>query len=121
MFIADQQSVLFQSTRIAPVQICLFIRGVPCPGDKIDYYIVPEETQAAYLKAVPAAELKAKMTVTHTDTPIYRGNKTSSESASANAESRNPSVKKFNRSIRPAWMEVFPDQQACLSLLLLVT
>ena len=104
---------MFQSTRIAPVQICLFIRGVPCAGDKIDYYLVPAESQAAYLRAVPAADLKAKMTVSHTDTPIYRGNKSSSRAdESANAERQNPSVRKFNRSVRPAWMEVYPDQQA---------
>jgi hypothetical protein len=73
---------------------------------------MPEETRAAYLKAVPAADLKAKMTVTHTDTPIYRGNQSSSRvNEVAAGEHENPSTKKFNRSVRPAWMEVFPDQQ----------
>lgn len=107
---SDQQSVLFQSTRIAPVQICFFVRGSTCPGDKIDYYLLPEDMQSAYLRAVPAAEAKAKTTVTHSETPVFRGNR----SAAAGGEAAG--ARKFNRSIRPSFLEPFPDQQVGLRL-----
>ena len=40
----DQSSLVFQSLRIAPVQICFYVRGSSCGTMTMDYYIVPEET-----------------------------------------------------------------------------
>lgn len=78
-------------------------------GDKIDYYLLPAELQDSYLRAVPAAEAKAKVLITHSDTPTHiRANSNVSVNATASRSNR------FNRSIRPAWMELFPDQQLLL-------
>jgi len=104
----DQQSVLFQSTRIAPVQICFFVRGTPCVGDKIDYYLLPIELQDSYLGAVPAAEAKATVQIIHSETPIHIRSNNSSANTTNSRSSR------FNRSIRPAWMELLPDLQLLL-------
>lgn len=40
----DQASVFFQSVRMAPVQICFYVRGSSCSGLETDYYIVPSDT-----------------------------------------------------------------------------
>jgi len=40
----DQLNILYQSRRIAPVQVCVFIRGTTCAaGDNIDFYMLPED------------------------------------------------------------------------------
>jgi hypothetical protein len=39
----DQASVFFQSVRMAPVQICFYVRGSSCSGLETDYYIVPSD------------------------------------------------------------------------------
>ena len=44
----DQQAFFFHSRRIAPVQICLFIRGGSCGSTSIDYYILPDELYDHY-------------------------------------------------------------------------
>jgi hypothetical protein len=46
----DTQSLFFQSTRLAPVQICLFVRGTSCSSVTIDYYLLPSALQEAFLK-----------------------------------------------------------------------
>lgn len=47
----DQQALLFQSRRIAPVQICFFVRGSSCVMDAIDYYLLPAEIYSFYHNA----------------------------------------------------------------------
>ena len=47
----DQQALLFQSRRIAPVQICFFVRGSSCAIDAVDYYILPAELSEYYLQS----------------------------------------------------------------------
>ena len=44
----DQQALFFQSRRMAPIQICLFIRGSGCGSLNIDYYLFPEELYDHY-------------------------------------------------------------------------
>jgi hypothetical protein len=44
----DQQSLLFQTRRIAPVQVCLYTRGSSCVFDAIDYYILPGDVYGYY-------------------------------------------------------------------------
>jgi hypothetical protein len=51
----DTHSVLFSSARIAPLQICFYVRGSPCPASaSMDYYLLPEELEDLYLNDVPA-------------------------------------------------------------------
>eukprot|EP00602_Paraphysomonas_sp_CaronLab_P011723 CAMPEP_0185039730 /NCGR_PEP_ID=MMETSP1103-20130426/36908_1 /TAXON_ID=36769 /ORGANISM="Paraphysomonas bandaiensis, Strain Caron Lab Isolate" /LENGTH=948 /DNA_ID=CAMNT_0027578743 /DNA_START=46 /DNA_END=2892 /DNA_ORIENTATION=- len=45
----DQQSVFLQSTRIAPVQVCVYTRGSSCSSATVDYYILPTDAQDSYL------------------------------------------------------------------------
>lgn len=47
----DQQSFLFQSCRIAPVQICFFVRGSSCATTSVDYYLLPEDVGHYYKDA----------------------------------------------------------------------
>lgn len=44
----DQQSVYFQSERIAPVQICFYVRGSSCSFSSVDYYLLPSDMQMSY-------------------------------------------------------------------------
>jgi hypothetical protein len=46
----DQQSILFQTRRMAPVQICLYTRGSSCASNAIDYYILPSELRDFYFE-----------------------------------------------------------------------
>eukprot|EP01041_Mallomonas_annulata_P006375 gene6375-12889_t len=39
----DQQSLYLQSRRMAPVQICFYVRGGGCAGTDRDYYVLPSE------------------------------------------------------------------------------
>ena len=50
----DQQALLYQQQRLAPVQVCVFVRGVSCPGQEMDFYLLPSALQASYLSDVPA-------------------------------------------------------------------
>jgi hypothetical protein len=61
----DQQSVLFQTRRMAPVQVCIFVRGSSCASssDAIDYYLLPTELEESYLRGTPAADLRGKVNV----------------------------------------------------------
>lgn len=90
----DQQALLFQSRRIAPIQMCFFVRGTPCVSETIDYYLLPEELQDNYLNAVAAADIHAKSKIWTND------------------EFGNPKV--LNKSLRPAWKEVYLDSQVVL-------
>jgi predicted O-linked N-acetylglucosamine transferase (SPINDLY family) len=44
----DQQAMLFQAQRFAPIQICFFVRGSSCVSNSIDYYILPRELENFY-------------------------------------------------------------------------
>jgi hypothetical protein len=46
----DTQSVFYQASRIAPIQICLFTRGSSCSSGTIDYYLLPSDLQDSYLR-----------------------------------------------------------------------
>lgn len=50
----DQQSIMMTTARVAPVQICFFVRGGSCVVDSIDYYLMPLELKDLYLVDVPA-------------------------------------------------------------------
>lgn len=45
----DQQSIVYQSLRLAPVQVCLSVRGTPCVSEHIDYYLMSEDIQDGIL------------------------------------------------------------------------
>ena len=53
----DQQAILFQAQRFAPIQICFFVRGSSCVSNTIDYYILPRELEKYYLNNLPAASI----------------------------------------------------------------
>lgn len=57
----DQQSIVFHNQRMAPVQVCFFVRGSSCGGSQIDYYLMPSEFESAYLKEVPAVEINSRV------------------------------------------------------------
>jgi hypothetical protein len=39
----DQQNLIFSASRIAPVQICVFVRGSSCGSFDVDYYLLPSD------------------------------------------------------------------------------
>lgn len=55
----DQQAMLFQAQRFAPIQICFFVRGSSCVSNTIDYYILPRELEKYYLNSSPAASINS--------------------------------------------------------------
>jgi hypothetical protein len=55
----DQQAMLFQAQRFAPIQICFFVRGSSCVSNSIDYYILPRELENFYLNSSPAASINS--------------------------------------------------------------
>jgi len=81
----DQQSLMFQSRRLAPVQICFFVRGSSCSTMEMDYYILPEELKDSYLAYVPAAAINTRIRV--------------------KADNKN-----FTRMIRQPWQEPYNEQ-----------
>ena len=62
----DQQSILFQTRRMAPVQVCMFVRGSSCASVAIDYYLMPEELEETYLQSTPASDINARFAVNTT-------------------------------------------------------
>lgn len=44
----DQLAMLYQQIRLAPVQICFYVRGMSCSGSAIDYYLIPQELSSTY-------------------------------------------------------------------------
>lgn len=44
----DQLSMYLQSRRIAPVQLCIYVRGGGCLGAASDYYLIPEDLALPY-------------------------------------------------------------------------
>lgn len=89
----DQQSLVFQSLRIAPVQICFYVRGTSCANSAIDYYLLPRELEDFYLNSVPAAASNA----------IKRLNQTAPNGS-------NSKGKALARPLRPTWRELFLEQ-----------
>jgi tetratricopeptide (TPR) repeat protein len=88
----DQQSVVFQSLRIAPIQICFYVRGTSCSSSVIDYYMIPQEIEDFYLHSVPAAGYNAIKTMNITTSTSPKGYKT------------------FSKHLRPSWRESFIEQ-----------
>jgi hypothetical protein len=104
----DQQSALFFSRRIAPVQVCLFVRGGGCAAgtatETIDFYVLPNELRDAYEKAVPAAAIDATTLLlprTHTQTHAQE----LSEGTAAQTH-----MQPRQQRIRPPWLEPFGEQ-----------
>jgi hypothetical protein len=95
----DVQSSLFQWKRIAPVQVCIFVRGTSCASTAIDYYIMPKEIEQAFLASVPAAD--------STSTVIVKG--------------RSGSRTAVTQQVRPPWRELFAEQIVFLQWPLLTT
>ena len=81
----DQQSLMLQSRRLAPVQICFFVRGSSCSTMEMDYYLFPEELSMSYLSQVPAAAINTRIRVTSDN-------------------------KNFSRIIRQPWQEPYNEQ-----------
>mmetsp|Transcript_11293 Transcript_11293/g.18386 ORF Transcript_11293/g.18386 Transcript_11293/m.18386 type:complete len:959 (-) Transcript_11293:257-3133(-) len=48
----DQQSIYFQSIRIAPVQVCYYVRGSSCASAEVDYYLLPKDVEESYLQNI---------------------------------------------------------------------
>ncbi len=107
----DQQSLFFQSRRMAPVQVCLFVRGSSCGSSAIDYYLLPEELQDHYLNSVPAADIDSRVdakgkvvAVTASEATAGMGNESfSSSTAAAGGGGR-------TRPVRPLWRERVTEQ-----------
>ena len=131
----DQQSTLFQSRRIAPVQVCLFVRGSSCASVAIDYYLMPAELEAAYLQGTPACDIDAKVAVNttvrgasqpaHTSSSKYSGERHTAipqegsftPSPAANTQSdqlSKPVVRVVQKQVRPQWKEFFSEQVVLL-------
>ena len=104
----DQLSPIIQSMRVAPVQVCLLVRGggsTSCTTagvDAIDYYLLPQELEPFYEQTVVAAASNARKEITRT-VMVEQPN---SKSAPVN--------KKFYKSLRPAWKESFAEQVVML-------
>jgi tetratricopeptide (TPR) repeat protein len=88
----DQQSLVFQSLRIAPIQICFYVRGTSCSSSVIDYYMIPKEIEDFYFHSVPAAGYNAIKTMNITTSSSPKGYKT------------------FSKHLRPSWREAFVEQ-----------
>jgi hypothetical protein len=83
----DVQAQYFTWKRMAPVQVCVFIRGTSCSSAAVDYYIMPEQdVSTAYLKSVPAADSQSST--------IVKG--------------------RITQQIRPPWRELFAEQPVIL-------
>ena len=91
----DLHSLLFQTRRIAPIQVCLFIRGSSCVSDTIDYYLVPEELQQFYLSGTAASDIDAKVTVVTVDNSTLIS-------------------RTVRRARRPMWKELYSEQVVLL-------
>lgn len=136
----DQQSTLFMSRRMAPVQVCFYVRGSSCSSVAVDYYVLPIEMEEMYYKSTPAAAVDAKVTVS---TSVSSG--TSSTSTSTSSGSVRPSIPQegsfdpstststtanptstttttnnatkhrlVQRSLRPQWREFYSEQVVLL-------
>lgn len=132
----DQQSTLFQSRRMAPVQVCFYVRGSSCGSVAIDYYLMPLELESAYLASTPAADLMAKVAVNTTvaapnsnvggggysSRPVIpqEGSFDPAHSSSVHAEEvpilRTTEVKYkvIQKSLRPQWREFYSEQVVLL-------
>jgi hypothetical protein len=100
----DQQALVFQSMRLAPVQICYYVRGTSCASNQIDYYLLPAEIEDYYLNAVPAAASNAikRMNIS---SPSGR-----SPGSSGGVNTTNPIQKMIGKHLRPSWRELFSEQ-----------
>ncbi|KAJ1440150.1 hypothetical protein B484DRAFT_415662 [Ochromonadaceae sp. CCMP2298] len=112
----DQGSVLFMNRRVAPVQICLFVRGASCAGVGVDYYLLPEEAEGAFLQAQVASDIHAKVVVTLPKG--YAGPSGAGMGPGAvgagTGTGAGPMVRQVRRSLRPQWREFFCEQVVLL-------
>ena len=106
----DQQSVLFQSRRIAPVQMCFFVRGSSCATADVDYYLLPAEVQDAYLAAATAADSTAVVAVAAPATTT----ETTTDGHPSGGK------KQLRVRLRPPWLESFSEQVVVLDWPLLL-
>eukprot|EP01031_Cornospumella_fuschlensis_P032925 gene32925-39821_t len=79
-------------SRLAPLQICMYVRGGGCGGE-MDYYLLPTEVGGYYLRGVPPASIQARKQKGSSGT-----NKTSSSM----------------RLLRPPWRELVLEQVVLL-------
>jgi len=96
----DQQALLFQSLRLAPIQICLYIRGTSCITDTIDYYLLPRELEAFYERTVKASAINA----------IWNISLPGSSVAAGGVGGGYVPRRRIRKYLRPAWKEHFTEQ-----------
>jgi len=138
--------VLFQSRRIAPVQLCFYVRGSSCAATEVDYYLLPAELEQAYLNATPAADSATTVTAvtttgdatattsadlniaTTTTTAAVTAADSITTSTTANLTTTTPSPdtpaitskKPLRSRLRPPWLESYSEQVVLLDWPLLV-
>ena len=94
----DQLTVLFSSARMAPIQVCVFVRGGGClSAGSMDYYLLPEELDNLYFKQMPA------ISVVQSD-PIYH-----IDESQASYDEQNTSHHRY------AWLEPYAEQVVLVS------
>lgn len=104
----DQQALLFQSMRIAPVQICLFVRGTSCITDTIDYYLLPKELEAFFEGTVKASASNAIWNISIPANSPH-GN-LGIAATGGNLLTGSTMKRKLRKYLRPAWKEHFVEQ-----------
>jgi hypothetical protein len=56
----DLQAAILRTKRLAPIQMCFFVRGSSCSSLTMDYYLLPSELDSFYLSQTPASAIDAK-------------------------------------------------------------
>ena len=104
----DSQALLFQQQRLAPVQVCFFVRGSSCAGGQIDYYWLPTELQESYLLGQSAGQGAL-------GGASSRGRGKAGKSGAMNSKSRDlPRAESL-----PSWAEGWAEQVVLVNLPLL--
>ena len=95
----DQLNILYSSRRIAPIQICFFVRGTTCGnGGNIDYYLLPEDIQDYY--TMSTSNNYAISLLKNSDTLVLD-----------NSSSKSSKISSSNYQISiPPWLESFHEQ-----------
>lgn len=55
----DLQAAMLRTRRLAPIQICFFVRGSSCSSLTMDYYLLPSELDSFYFNQIPASSIDA--------------------------------------------------------------
>jgi hypothetical protein len=118
----DQQSVLFQTRRMAPVQVCIFVRGSSCASssDAIDYYLLPTELEESYLRGTPAADLRGKVNVSRASLQSAAAPATTSTSTAGSMDGA-ATTTTVQRPLRPLYKERYAEQVVLLDWPLLTS